>query len=196
MHFNRIILSLIILFISLNLKVKGQWIVGLGTTHGFNISELYIWEYKVEKTMSHGIYAKVGYEFRLFSNLGLGITPGFQQHYDEIGINNINVETFSYHFDIPVDISFYYKNNWRIMAGVSMQNYRVLDEFAIERSYNARLNLNAGLMYLFHKNWGVEVAFSTILSDKQNAFLIRNYPNHFSIGMQYRFHLRRKELND
>lgn len=192
MHLNKAFIFFLFLVISTPVLAKGKWNIGLGTTHGYNSSDLYIWEYKVEKTMSHGIYIKMGYEFKIYKNLYLGILPGFMQHYDEVGINNINVETFSYNFDLPLDINYYYKDKWRFKTGVSIQDYRVSEEFAIERSYNARLNLNLGIAYHFHQNWAIDLAYSTILSDQINSLLIRNYPNHFSIGMLYRFNFKTK----
>lgn len=193
MHLKKLILLILILITSLHISAKGKWNIGIGTTHGYNASDLYIWEYKVEKTMSHGLYFKLGYEFKIYKNFNLGIMPGFMQHYDEISINNTNVETFSYNFDLPLEIYYYFKDKWRFKAGVSVQDYRVSEEFALERSYNARLNLNLGISYHFHKNWAAEVGFSTILSDRINSLLIRNYPNHFSIGMLYRFNLGGKK---
>jgi hypothetical protein len=191
MHLQKTILLLLFLSISLYISAKGKWNIGLGTTHGYNNSDLSIWEYKVEKTMSHGIYFKMGYEFRIYKSFSIAILPGFMQHYDEISINETNIETFSYNFDLPIDI-YYFIKKWRLKTGISIQDYRVSEEFALERSYNARLNLNLGLSYHFYKNWAAEVGFSTILSDKINSLLIRNYPNHFSIGMLYRFNWKGK----
>lgn len=193
MHFIKTILFLSILILSTAVFAKGKWNIGIGSTHGFSTSELYLWEYKVEKTMSHGVFFKLGYEFKIYKNFNLAITPGFEQHYDEIGVNNINIETFSYNFNLPIDLFYYFKKRLRFQAGVSVQDYRQFEEVALERSYNARLNLNLGISYHYHKNWAAELSYSTILSDRRDSFLIRNYPHHFSIGVLYRFNFNKAE---
>lgn len=187
----KVIFLLFLICMSISVSAKGKWNLGVGSTFGYNPSELYIWDYSVEKTFSSGFYVKLGYEWTLFKNFGIGVFPGFQQHYDEVGINNINVEIFSYNFDLPVEIYYHFYNDWSVYAGVSLQDYRVMEEFALERSYNARLNLNLGLSYCFNPHWSMEIGFSTILSDQRDAFLLRNYPNHLIIGMRYRFNLKK-----
>lgn len=186
------IFLLLIFCMSISVSAKGKWNLGVGSTFGYNPSELYIWDYSVEKTFSSGFYVKIGYEWTLFKNFGIGVFPGFQQHYDEVGINSINVEIFSYNFDLPVEIYYHFYKDWSVYAGVSLQDYRVIEEFALERSYNARLNLNLGLSYYcFNPHWSMELGFSTILSDQRDAFLLRNYPNHLIVGMRYRFNLKK-----
>ncbi len=196
MKFKKIILFLFLTFMALQLSAKGKWNVGLGSTWGYNPTELYIWDYSVEKTFSSGIYIKLGYEWTLFERFSIGIFPGFQQHYDEVGINDIDAEIFSYNFDIPIEIYYYFLDNWSFHAGISIQDYRVIEEVALERSYNARLNLNLGLSYHFNYHWSMEAGFSTILSDQRDAFLLRNYPNHLIIGMRYRFNLKKGQNDD
>lgn len=196
MNIKKVILLMLIIAMSSAISAKGKWNLGLGSTFGYNPSELYIWDYSVEKTFSSGIYFKIGYEWTLFEKFAIGVFPGFQQHYDEVGINNINAEIYSYNFDIPVEIYYYFLNNWSAHAGISLQDYRVIEEVALERSYNARLNVNLGLSYHFNPHWAMEIGFSKILSDQRDAFLLRNYPNHLLLGVRYRFNLKKGQYDD
>lgn len=193
MDFKKAIILFLIIAMSIYVSGKGKWILGAGTSHGFNSKELYIWKHTVEKSMSHGVYLKLGYEFKLFYDFTLAISPGFLQHYDEVGINNINVETFSYNFELPAEINYYFHKKLSAHAGVAVQDYRAFEEFALERSYNVRLNLNLGVSYHFNKHWAFELTYSRILSDRRNAFLIRNYPNHIRLGMRYRFNIKKSQ---
>lgn len=183
---------MLILGMSLQVSAQGKWNLGAGNTFGFNTSNLYIWDYTVKHTLSNGVYFKIGYEFFLFHNLSIGMFPGAQQHYDEVEINNIKLKTYGYNFELPLELYYYFLNRWTVHAGVSLQDYRILDEFAIERSYNARLNLNLGWSYHFTNHWAMELGYSRILSDQRDAFLIRNYTNHILLGVRYRFNILKK----
>ena len=156
-------------------SAKGKWNVGIGSVIGYNTKELQLWKYKAQSTYSRGLYIKFGYELSLGNKFSASITPGIQQHHDIIELNETKVDGYSYNFDIPFDIHYRFLTKWSSYIGISIQDYRAIEDVALNKSYNARLNLNLGLNYHFNDIWAIELAYSRIVSEQVDSFLFRNY---------------------
>lgn len=190
-----IVIGVLILF-SFQLSAKGKWIVGLGSTFGYNTKELQLWKYKAESTFSRGLYFNFGYELSLSKKFSVSISPGIQQHHDIIEINETTVTGYSNNFDIPFDIHYRFSPKWSTYVGLSLQDYRALKDVALNKSYNTRLNLNLGLSYHFNDFWAMELAYSKILSKEVDSFLFRNYTNHLNLGMRMNLQILKKRKHE
>ncbi|NPD46304.1 MULTISPECIES: hypothetical protein [unclassified Lentimicrobium] len=190
-----IIIGVLIAF-SFQTSAKGKWDVGLGSVIGYNTKELQLWKYTAKSTFSRGIYLKFGYKLSLGKKFSVSITPGVQQHRDIIELNETKVSGYSYNFDIPIDIHYCFLPKWSTHIGFSIQDYRALEDVALNKSYNARLNLNCGFIYHFSEIWAMELAYSRIVSDKIDSFLFRNYTNHVCLGVCMNLQILKKKNHD
>lgn len=177
-------------------SAKGKWEVGLGSVFGYNTKELQLWKYTAESTFSRGLYFKIGYELSLGKKFSASITPGIQQHHDIIELNETKVSGYSYNFDIPIYVHYQFLPKWSTYIGFSIQDYRAIKDVALNKSYNARVNLNLGFIHHFNDRWAMELAYSRIVSDKVDSFLFRNYTNHLKLGVRMNLQIFKKKNHD
>ena len=190
-----IIIGILIAF-SFQTSAKGKWDVGLGSVIGYNTKKLQLWKYTAKSTFSRGLYFKFGYELTLGKKFSASITPGIQQHHDIIELNETNVSGYSYNFNIPLDVHYQFLPKWTTYLGLSLQDYRAIEDVALNKSYNARLNLNLGFIHHFNDFWAMELGYSRIVSEKVDSFLFRNYTNHISLGMRLNLQILKKRNHE
>lgn len=186
----------ILVALSFQVSAKGKWTTGLGSAFGYNTKELKLWKYSAKSTYSRGLYFKIGYELSIGKKFSASITPGIQQHHDIIEINDTEVSGYSFNFDIPFAIHYRFLPKWSSYIGISIQDYRSIEDLALNKSYNARLNLNLGVIYHFNDIWAMELAYSRIVSDKVDSFLFRNYTNHIYLGVCMNLQILKKRKHD
>ncbi len=177
-----IIIGILIAF-TFQASAKGKWITGLGSSFGYNTKELQLWKYKVNSTHSIGMYFSFGYELYLGKRFSVSFTPGIHQHHDIVELNDTEVSGYSYNYDIPLEIQYRFLSKWSVHSGIAIQDYRAIKDVALNKSYNARLNLNLGLIHHFNQRWAMELSYSRIISEQVDSFLFRNYTNHISLGV-------------
>lgn len=186
----------ILITLSFQLFAKGEWISGLGSTFGYNTKELQLWKFKAESTVSRGLYFKFGYQLSLGKKFSASITPGIQQHYDIVEINETKVDGYSYNFDIPLDVHYQFHPKWSSYMGFSIQDYRPIKDVSLNKSYNVRLNFNLGLVYHFSNVWAMDIVYSRIVSDKIDSFVFTNYTNHVCLGMRMNLQVLKKRNHE
>ena len=180
-------LKLLSLFIFTSSLLFSQSIISssAGTIIGFNYEESELWKYKIKTTPSVGVYLYLNYEYRFTKPYFIRVKLGIAQHYSQFTINNSTIEGYNYTFDFPLLIGYHLDNKFDFELGASIQDYREREDFAMIKSYNMRVNFVAGILYRFNSKWAIEFVFSRMLSEKVDAFVIKNYTDHFRLGIKY-----------
>ena len=188
------IIILLVVF-SLSGFSKGKWTIDLGSSYGFNSSDIYLWNYKMENTSSVGLYAGLGYEFFLWEKLSLGSGLQYHQMHDKVNINKEEISGYSYHFNIPFHLNYYWKN-LQLFSGVAVQNYRNIEDMALKRSHNVRWQFDAGMAWHFDEVWAVKASYTQLMSKKVSTFLAQNYFHHIRLGVVFNLSEFIKGINE
>jgi len=178
---------IIIFFMFLSPIIFAQSIIGLSTGEimGFNVKPVYLWKYEVDEVPSIGGYIYVGYKYKFKKPIYIRSGLGFMQYYAQVSINKSTVKGYSNNFLLPIAVGYVYNDKWSGEAGVSLQDYRGRDDFAMQKSYNLRTNLIFGVSYMFLPRWTVDLNYSVMVSKKLDSFVITHRANHIMLGVSY-----------
>ena len=164
-----------------------QSIIGVssGLITGFNTQPVYLWKYKVEETPSIGGYIFVGYKYKFKKSIYVRSGLGFMQYYGQVKVHESTIKGYSNNFVLPVAVGYFFNEKWSGELGVSFQDYRGRDDFAMQKSYNLRTNIIFGASYEFMPGFTIDLNYSLMVSKKIDSFAITHRANHIMLGVSY-----------
>ena len=181
----KLFVSALLVVLSSITFAQSTWHFSAGTTIGFVSKDVYLWKYEVTNKHSLGVFAHAGYEYTFFEKYSVRIKAGINQYYANIKVNGMEVKGYNYHLELPVDLRYTYKKRYIFGAGVAFKDYRSLEDQAMVKSNNVRLDLILSFEYQFNKHWAGNFSYSKMLSKEIDALIVLNYTDHFSFGVTY-----------
>jgi len=185
---------LLVTFVFMSSHLFSQNILGVsaGAVSGFNTGDVYLWEYKVEEKPSIGYYVLFEYRYQFKFPVYIRTGVGFQQFYSKVVIKDSKITGYSNNFLLPIAVGYNINDKWNIDAGVSFQDYRDRDDFALMKSNNLRTNITFNVSYEFMPNFEANFGYSQIVSEKINSFMVVHRSYHFMLGVTYNITIKRK----
>lgn len=181
------VLVLLLFVNSATLFAQSSFNLSGGLTIASNFEQVQLWKYSLNANPAIGFYAAVGYEYGFLEKFGIRGQIAFNQFYSQSTVNNSTIHLNEYAFLIPIDIRYYITPQWSVEAGATIQTYRDIDDFSVDKSHNIRTNLNLGASHRLTQKIEFNFQYTTNLSTKVNNFVIK-HPNHtFLFGVSYLF---------